>query len=161
MIKILNRNLKFYKVHKIKKKSIINNKKKINLLYGWFGLKSEGIFNITYSQLEMARRCVTRISKKLYFYKFRAIPNIPLILKPIKARMGKGKHKFVNKWYYKINKGFILLELSGIEKKIIYSCLKQIKHKLPGKFLIIEKFVHYLNNGIISSTKNNKVLKGN
>ena len=34
MIKILNRNLKFYKVHNSKKKCIINNKKKNNLLYG-------------------------------------------------------------------------------------------------------------------------------
>ena len=41
--------------------------------------------------------------------------------------------------YYKIKKGFILLELSGIEKKIIYTCLKLIKHKLPGKFIIIKK----------------------
>ena len=139
MIKILNKNLKFYKIHNLKKKSIVNNKKKNNLLYGWLGLKSYRIFNITYTQLEMARRCVTRISKKLYFYKFRALPNIPLILKPVKSRMGKGKHKFSNKWYYRVKKGFILLELSGIEKKIIYICLKQIKHKLPGKFIIIKK----------------------
>lgn len=139
MIKILNRNLKFYKVHILKKKSIINNKKKNNLLYGWFGLKSYRLFNITYIQLEMARRCVTRIAKKLYYYKFRALPNIPLILKPLKARMGKGKHKFSNKWYYRVRKGFILLELTGIEKKIIYNCLKQIKYKLPGKFYIIKK----------------------
>ena len=94
---------------------------------------------MTYYQLEIARRCITRISKKFFFYKFRILPNIPLILKTIKSRMGKGKHKFSNKWYYKVKKGLIILELSGINKKIMYTCLKQIKYKLPGKFIIIKK----------------------
>lgn len=130
---------KFPKRHKIKCKSlsVINNLVQYNV-----AIVSQSFTVVTYKQLECLRRFLSRRLVK----RTKKLPRVcifsALYKKSSKARMGKGKGKFV-KWYGFVKKGQILFEF-----KQIFSTHHELKHimrplqsKLPFKVKIVSNTV--------------------
>ena len=108
------------------------------LIFGTFGLKSLEITRLKSSQIEAARKTLSKKSKKIGRYWIRVFPNIPVTSKPTAIRMGKGKGSF-KYWMTRIKKGQILFELSRIDTITAHFILKSVSQKLPIKTKIVSK----------------------
>lgn len=121
------------KFKKLRKGKLSHLEFKSNKLkFGVIGLKAAESGTITARQIEAARQSITRkINRKGKLW-IRVFPSLPITLKPIEVRMGKGKGA-VSFWASKISGGCVLFELCGVTKKTALAAFRTGGAKLPIK----------------------------
>lgn len=124
---------KFKKIRKGKLSKLEFKSNKIK--FGTIALKAAESGTITARQIEAARQSITRkINRKGKLW-IRIFPSVPVTLKPIEVRMGKGKGA-VNFWAARVAGGNILFELCGVSKSTALTAFRTGGAKLPIKTLV-------------------------
>ena len=103
-----------------------------DLNFGTYGLKAIEPERITASQIEAARRAMTRHMKRQGRVWIRIYPDTPVTSKPTEVRMGKGKGS-VDFWAAKVKPGRIMFEIDGVSEVVAREALRLAAMKLPVK----------------------------
>lgn len=124
------------KFKKVRKGKLTNLEfKSTKLKFGTIGLKAAESGTITARQIESARQSITRkINRKGKLW-IRIFPSIPVTLKPIEVRMGKGKGS-VGFWASRVAGGSVIFELCGVTKNTATAAFRTGGAKLPIKTII-------------------------
>jgi large subunit ribosomal protein L16 len=124
------------KFKKIRKGKLSNLEfKSSKLKFGTIGLKAAESGTLTARQIESARQSITRkINRKGKLW-IRVFPSLPVTLKPIEVRMGKGKGA-VSFWASRIAGGTVIFELCGVTKGTAVAAFRTGGAKLPIKTLV-------------------------
>ena len=108
------------------------------LSYGNFGLQAaEGAW-ITNRQIEAARICLARYTKRQGKIWIRVFPHLSKSKKPLQVRMGSGKGA-PDKWVAVVKDGTILFEMAGIDEALARRALRLAAYKLPIKCKIVSR----------------------
>ena len=108
------------------------------LSFGSYGLKSETQARIKSTQIEAARKVISRTLTKAGKYWIRIFPDRPYTAKA--AEMGMGKGKGDPKGYcFDVFPGRIIFEVDGVEESIAREALRKAGSKLPIKARIISR----------------------
>ena len=108
------------------------------LSYGQFGLQAvEGAW-ITNRQIEAARICLARYTKRQGKIWIRIFPHLSKSKKPLEVRMGAGKGA-PDQWVAVVKNGTILFEMDEIPEDQACEALKLAAQKLPIKCKIVRK----------------------
>ena len=118
---IIPKKTKFSKLQKGFLQPIERKKSTTHLYYGLYGLKVLMHSRLNSTQLEAARRQISRGLRKREFLWIRVIPDIPITKKPNEVRMGKGKGAR-DHWVARVKTGQIIFELTYMlsKKRIHY-----------------------------------------
>ena len=108
---LLPKRTKFKRVKKGHLSSIERKLTATRLHYGTYGLKVLKASRLDSTQIEAARRQISRALGKYEFLWIRVIPDIPVTKKPQEIRMGKGKGA-VDHWVTKVKAGQTIFELT-------------------------------------------------
>ena len=111
-------------------------KNKVN--FGEYGLKGMTAGWLSASQIEAARRVLTRYVQKGGRVWVRIFPDKPITIKGSETPMGKGKGS-VDHYVAEVKAGTILFEISGIKFDLAKEALIKAGHKLPIKTKFIIK----------------------
>ena len=125
---------KFRKYQKFKIGGISCNQ--TYLKFGKYGIKALQQGKITAKTIEAVRRAIIRKFKRIGKIWIRVFPDIPVTLKPLEVRMGKGKGN-VSFWISRIKAGQILFEMDGISLELASQAFKLAYHKLNMKTQLI------------------------
>lgn len=139
---ILPKITKFKKLQKGHLQPIERKKTTTSLYYGVYGLKILKYSRLDSTQLEAARRQISRELRKHEFLWIRVIPDIPVTKKPNEIRMGKGKGA-VDHWVARVKSGQTIFELTCMLPKKAHSLLLSAAKKLsvPCAFISHQKKV--------------------
>ena len=108
------------------------------LSYGDFGLQAvEGAW-ITNRQIEAARICLARYTKRQGKIWIRIFPHLSKSKKPLEVRMGAGKGA-PDQWVAVVKNGTILFEMDGIQEEQAREALRLASQKLPIKCKIVTR----------------------
>ena len=108
------------------------------LSYGSFGLQAvEGAW-ITNRQIEAARICLARYTKRQGKIWIRIFPHLSKSKKPLEVRMGAGKGA-PDQWVAVVKNGTILFEMDGIQEEQAREALRLASQKLPIKCKIVSR----------------------
>ncbi|MCG2690363.1 50S ribosomal protein L16 [Candidatus Parcubacteria bacterium] len=130
------RKTKYRKAMKGRSKGI--DQKGATLAFGSFGLKSLETKWITASQIESARRAITRSFKRKGRVWVRIFPDKPITAKGAETPMGGGKGA-VNHYVFPIKPGRILFEIEGIEEAVAKEAFKRASNKLPIRVKFVKR----------------------
>lgn len=108
--------------------------------FGDFGLKATGRGRVTARQIEAARRALTRHIKRGGKIWIRVFPDKPVSKKPLEVRMGKGKGN-VDHWAAKIQPGYVLYEMEGVNEDVAREAFRLAAAKLPLKTTFVTRQV--------------------
>ena len=108
------------------------------LAYGSYGLVADEPCWIKSNQIEAARICLARFTKKVGKVWIKIFPDKPVTKKPAETRMGSGKGN-PEFWVAVIKPGRILFELDGISLEDAKEACRLAGHKLPCKTKFIAK----------------------
>ncbi|MCF5674288.1 50S ribosomal protein L16, partial [Pseudomonas syringae] len=97
---------------------------------GDLALKSVARGSLTDSQIETARRALTRHVKRGGKIWIRVFPDKPVTKKPLEVRMGKGKGN-VEYWVAQIQPGKVLYEIEGVTEELAREAFALAAAKLP------------------------------
>jgi len=106
------------------------------LRFGSVGLKATQSGTISSRQIEAARQAIVRKTNRKGKLWIRIFPSLPITVKPIEVRMGKGKGT-VSHWCAKIKAGMILFETHGIPHNAAILAFKTGGAKLPIKTVVL------------------------
>ena len=108
------------------------------LSYGNFGLQAvEGAW-ITNRQIEAARICLARYTKRQGKIWIRIFPHLSMSKKPLEVRMGAGKGA-PDHWVAVVKNGTILFEMDEIPEEQAREALRLASQKLPIKCKIVTR----------------------
>lgn len=108
------------------------------LTKGEFGLVAcEGAW-ISARQIEAARIAMTRFMKRGGKVYINIFPHLPLTMKPLETRQGKGKGN-VDQYVAVVKEGKIMFEISEIDEATAREALRLASHKLPIKCKFVKK----------------------
>ena len=108
------------------------------LSYGSFGLQAvEGAW-VTNRQIEAARICLARYTKRQGKIWIRIFPHMSMSKKPLEVRMGAGKGA-PDQWVAVVKNGTILFEMDGILEEQAREALRLASQKLPIKCKIVTR----------------------
>src|SRR5262245_61924419 len=119
---------KFRKAHKGRIKGLATSGACI--AFGEYGLKAMEPEPVNASQVEAARRALTRNMKRAGRVWIRVFPDVPVTKKPLEVRMGSGKGG-VEYWVTRVKPGRILFELDGVSVQVAKEALALAAAKLP------------------------------
>jgi large subunit ribosomal protein L16 len=134
---ILPKKTKFKKLHKGHLQSLERKTTTTHVYYGLYGLKILKSSRLESTQLEAARRQISRQLKRHEFLWIRVIPDIPVTKKPNEIRMGKGKGA-VDHWVARAKAGQTVFELTCMLPKKAQTLLLTAAKKLSVPCAIIE-----------------------
>ena len=83
--------------------------------FGTYALKATSRGSLTSSQIEAARRAMTRKVKRGAKIWIRVFPDKPISKKPLEVRMGKGKGN-PEYWVALVQPGTVLYEIQGVDE---------------------------------------------
>lgn len=126
--------MKHRKWHKGRSKG--TERRGTEVCFGSFGLKSMGTKWLKASQIEAARRAITRNLKRKGKLWIRIFPAKPITSKGSEVPMGGGKGS-VSYYVFPIKPGRIIFELDGVEEELAKEAFKKASDKLP----VATKFV--------------------
>jgi len=106
------------------------------IAYGEYGLMALEPAWISSNQIEAARICVSRYTKRGGKVWIDIFPHKPITKQPIGKRMGSGKGD-VEYWAAVVKPGRMLFEIAGVPEEMAREALRQAGNKLP----IATKFV--------------------
>ncbi len=119
-------------------KSISPDSRGTKLSFGSFGLKSETQARVKSTQIEAARKVISRTLTKAGKYWVRIFPDRPYTAKAAEVGMGKGKGD-PQGYCFDVLPGRIIFEVDGVEEKIAREALRKAGTKLPIKVRIISR----------------------
>ena len=133
---LMPKRVKYRRPHKVSYEG--KAKGNTELSYGQFGLQAiEGAW-ITNRQIEAARICLARYTKRQGKIWIRVFPHLSKSKKPLQVRMGSGKGA-PDKWVAVVKTGTILFEMDGINEELAREALRLASHKLPIKCKIVTR----------------------
>lgn len=108
--------------------------------FGQYALKALEGGQITYSQIEAARRAMTRHTKRGGKIWIRVFCDKPVTKKSAESGMGGGKGD-VASYVAVVRRGRVLFEMAGVSKEVAQEAMRLASHKLPvkTKFLVKEE----------------------
>ena len=106
--------------------------------FGSFGLKALDAERVTASQIEAARRAISRAMKRQGRLWIRIFPDVPVSKKPPEVRQGKGKGA-PEFWICRVKPGRIMFEVDGISEEIAREAFTLASAKLPIKTKFIAR----------------------
>ena len=125
---LLPKRVKYRRPHKVSYEG--KAKGNAELAYGEFGLQAtEGAW-IDNHQIEAARICLARYTKRQGKIWIRVFPQLSKSKKPLQVRMGSGKGA-PDKWVAVVKDGTILFEMGGIDETLAREALRLASYKLP------------------------------
>lgn len=101
-----------------------------NIDFGDYALQALDRAWITSQQIEAARVCIARNTKRKAKLYIRIFPDKPVTKRPPETRMGKGKGN-PEFWVAVVKPGALLFELSGIPEGLARDTLRVAAAKLP------------------------------
>ena len=106
--------------------------------FGEFGLQAlEGSW-ITTRQIEAARICLARYTKRGGQIWIRIFPHLAKTKKPAEVRMGSGKGS-PEDWVAVVQKGRVMFEIGGVDGEVAREALRLAAYKLPIKCKVVGK----------------------
>jgi len=108
----------------------------IKLSFGSYGLKSESQARVKSTQIESARKVISRTLTKAGKYWVRIFPDRPYTAKAAEVGMGKGKGD-PQGYCFDVLPGRIIFEVDGVEEKVAREALRKAGTKLPIKTRIV------------------------
>jgi len=100
--------------------------------FGDFGLQALESAWITSSQIEAARRAITRYIRRGGKVWIRVFPDKPVSKKAAETRMGSGKG-VPDHWVAVVKSGRVMFEMAGVGEKVAREAIRLASHKLPLK----------------------------
>ncbi len=110
----------------------------IKLAFGSFGLKSETQARVKSTQIESARKVISRTLTKTGKYWIRIFPDRPFTSKAAEVGMGKGKGD-PQGYCFDVLPGRIIFEVDGVDEAIAREALRKAGSKLPIKTRIVSR----------------------
>ena len=133
---LMPKRVKYRRPHKVSYEG--KAKGNTELSYGNFGLQAvEGAW-ITNRQIEAARICLARYTKRQGKIWIRIFPHLSMSKKPLEVRMGAGKGA-PDHWVAVVKNGTILFEMSEIPEEAAREALRLASQKLPIKCKIVTR----------------------
>ena len=133
---LLPKRVKYRRPHKVSYEG--KAKGNTELSFGEFGLQAvEGAW-ITNRQIEAARICLARYTKRQGKIWIRIFPHLSMSKKPLEVRMGAGKGA-PDHWVAVVKDGTILFEMDGILEDQAREALRLAAQKLPIKCKIVSR----------------------
>lgn len=133
---LMPKRVKYRRPHKVSYEG--KAKGNTELSYGSFGLQAvEGAW-ITNRQIEAARICLARYTKRQGKIWIRIFPHLSMSKKPLEVRMGAGKGA-PDHWVAVVKNGTILFEMDGILEEQAREALRLAAQKLPIKCKIVTR----------------------
>ena len=108
------------------------------LAFGSYGLVAEEPCWIKSNQIEAARICLARYTKKVGKVWIKIFPDKPVTTKPAETRMGSGKGT-LEYWVAVVKPGRVMFELAGVPEEVAREALRLAMHKLPCKCKIVSR----------------------
>ena len=108
------------------------------LAFGSYGLKSESEARVKSTQLESARKVISRTLTKSGKYWIRIFPDRPYTAKAAEVGMGKGKGD-PQGYCFEVLPGRIIFEVDGVEESVAYEALRKAGGKLPIRARVISR----------------------
>ena len=108
------------------------------LAYGDYGLVALDPGWITSNQIEAARQCMTRTTKRGGQVWIKIFPDKPVTAKPAETRMGSGKGA-PEYWVSVVKPGRVLFEMKGVPEEVAREALRLAGHKMPIRCKFIKK----------------------
>src|SRR3989441_10846712 len=107
------------------------------IAFGEYGLQALEPAWIKSTQIEAARRAITRFIKRGGKVWIRIFPDKPVTQKPAETRMGSGKGN-PEFWVAVVKPGRILFELGGVNESLGRAAMERAIQKLPikAKFIV-------------------------
>ena len=106
--------------------------------FGEFGLQAlEGAW-VTTRQIEAARICLARYTKRGGQIWIRIFPHLAKTKKPAEVRMGSGKGS-PEDWVAVVRQGTVMFEMSGVAEESAREALRLAAYKLPIKCKVVKK----------------------
>ena len=106
--------------------------------FGEFGLQATEGGWISDKQIESARVCIARYTRRGGQVWIRIFPQLCKTKRPIGLRMGSGKGSPDN-WVAVVKEGKIMFEVGGVSEEIAREALRLAGHKLPIKTKFVKK----------------------
>ena len=119
-------------------KTLTPDTRGIKLSFGSYGLKSSTQARIKSTQIESARKVISRTLTKAGKYWIRIFPDRPYTAKPAEVGMGKGKGD-PQGYCFDVLPGRIIFEVDGVDEKTAHEALRKAGSKLPIKVRIISR----------------------
>ena len=133
---LMPKRVKYRRPHKVSYEG--KAKGNTELSFGQYGLQAvEGAW-ITNRQIEAARICLARYTKRQGKIWIRVFPHLSKSKKPLQVRMGSGKGA-PDKWVAVVKEGTILFEMAGIDETLAREALRLASYKLPIKCKIVTR----------------------
>ncbi len=108
------------------------------ITYGEYGLVAMEPHWISSNQIEAARICIARYTKRTGKVWINIFPDKPVTKQPIGKRMGSGKGA-IDFWAAVVKPGRVLFELSGVSEEVAKKALRNASAKLPIKTKFVKK----------------------
>lgn len=106
--------------------------------FGEFGLQATEGGWISDKQIEAARVCIARYTRRGGQVWIRIFPQLCKTKRPIGLRMGSGKGSPDN-WVAVVKEGRVMFEVAGIDEAVARKALSLASYKLPVGCKIIER----------------------
>ena len=119
-------------------KAISPDTRGIKLSFGSYGLKSLSQARVKSTQIESARKVISRTLTKAGKYRIRIFPDRPYTSKPAEVGMGKGKGD-PQGYCFDVFPGRIIFEVDGVDEKIAGEALRKAGSKLPIKARVVSR----------------------
>jgi len=119
-------------------KMVSSDTRGTKLAFGSYGLKSETQARVKSTQIESARKVISRTLTKAGKYWIRIFPDRPFTAKAAEMGMGKGKGD-PQGYCFDVFPGRIIFEVDGVDKSIALEALRKAGTKLPLKTRIINR----------------------
>ena len=133
---LMPKRVKYRRPHKVSYEG--KAKGNAELSFGDYGLQAaEGAW-IDNHQIEAARICLARYTKRQGKIWIRGFPHLSKSKKPLQVRMGSGKGA-PDKWVAVVKDGTILFEMAGIDETLAREALRLASYKLPIKCKIVSR----------------------
>ena len=133
---LLPKRVKYRRPHKVSYEG--KAKGNTELSFGQYGLQAvEGAW-VTNRQIEAARICLARYTKRQGKIWIRIFPQLSKSKKPLEVRMGAGKGS-PDQWVAVVKNGTILFEMAGISEESAREALRLASQKLPIKCKIVTR----------------------
>ncbi len=108
------------------------------LAFGAFGLKSTSQARVKSTQIEAARKVISRTLTKAGKYWIRIFPDRPYTAKAAEVGMGKGKGD-PQGYCFDVYPGRIIFEVDGVPEDVASEALRKAGTKLPLKTKIMSR----------------------
>ena len=133
---LLPKRVKYRRPHKVSYEG--KAKGNSELAFGDYGLQAQEGAWIDNHQIEAARICLARYTKRQGKIWIRVFPQLSKSKKPLQVRMGAGKGA-PDKWVAVVKDGTILFEMAGIDETLAREALRLAAYKLPIKCKVVSR----------------------